>query len=107
MNNQFTVAVFGLGEAGSLIAADLAKKGVEVHGFDPRDVRIPEQVIAYQDPRECVNGVDIVIALTTRPKMSPCEISFHLHIVSEYSYCSLTFQKSNCICSTKFWRYYQ
>lgn len=28
------ITVFGLGEAGSVIAADLAKAGAEVHGYD-------------------------------------------------------------------------
>ena len=36
---RFTV--FGLGEAGSLIAADLAAAGEEVRGFDPADVTTP------------------------------------------------------------------
>ena len=38
------VAVFGLGEAGSLISADLAAAGVEARGYDPADVADPEGV---------------------------------------------------------------
>src|SRR4051812_36894297 len=32
------IAVFGLGEAGSAIGADLATAGAEVHGYDPAPV---------------------------------------------------------------------
>ena len=38
------ICVFGLGEAGSLIAADLAAAGVEVHGYDPAGVATPPGV---------------------------------------------------------------
>ena len=58
------VALFGLGEAGSLIGADLVVAGAEVHGFDPADVATPPGVCRHGDPREAVEGVACVLALT-------------------------------------------
>jgi 3-hydroxyisobutyrate dehydrogenase-like beta-hydroxyacid dehydrogenase len=58
------IAIFGLGEAGSLIGADLAAAGVDVHGFDPADVRTPRGVHRHADPCAAVAGVDAVLALT-------------------------------------------
>lgn len=59
-----TVAVFGLGEAGSLIARDLAAAGVAVRGFDPADVPTPEGIDRVADPTQAVPGVDLVMAVT-------------------------------------------
>jgi 3-hydroxyisobutyrate dehydrogenase-like beta-hydroxyacid dehydrogenase len=59
-----TICVFGLGEAGSLFAADLAAAGVEVHGFDPKDVVTPPAVIRHDNPQDAVANVDMIIALT-------------------------------------------
>lgn len=59
------IAVFGLGEAGSLIAADLARVGVEVHGFDPADVPTPDGVHRHDLPTSAVAGAELVIAVTT------------------------------------------
>ena len=58
------VAVLGLGEAGSLFAADLVAAGVSVSAFDPGPVPTPEGVVRGDDPAETVGGVDIVLALT-------------------------------------------
>lgn len=60
----FTVAVFGLGEAGSLIAADLAAAGVTVSGFDPAEVPTPPGVERHHDPKSAVRGAELVIAIT-------------------------------------------
>jgi len=59
-----TVAVFGLGEAGSLFAGDLVASGAEVHGYDPADVATPPGVTRHDDPRTAVRKVDLVIAVT-------------------------------------------
>jgi 3-hydroxyisobutyrate dehydrogenase-like beta-hydroxyacid dehydrogenase len=59
---RFTV--FGLGEAGSLIAADLAAAGQHVRGYDPADVATPAGVERFDDPHVAVAGVDVVLALT-------------------------------------------
>ena len=59
-----TVTVFGLGEAGSLIAADLAGAGAVVRGYDPADVATPQGVERYGDPKTAVLGSDLVMAIT-------------------------------------------
>lgn len=56
------IAVFGLGEAGFLIAADLAANGAVVQGYDPAGVMTPAGVVRCGDPAEAVDGVDLVIA---------------------------------------------
>lgn len=58
------VTVFGLGEAGALIAADLARVGVEVHGFDPADVATPEGVRRHELPTGAVAGAELVMSVT-------------------------------------------
>lgn len=59
-----TVTVFGLGEAGSAIAVDLAASGQAVQGFDPAPVPTPVGVIRLDDPRRAVLDSDVVLALT-------------------------------------------
>jgi 3-hydroxyisobutyrate dehydrogenase-like beta-hydroxyacid dehydrogenase len=59
------VAVFGLGEAGALFAADLAATGAEVLGYDPADVVTPAGVHRCDNPASAVAGVDLVLALTS------------------------------------------
>jgi 3-hydroxyisobutyrate dehydrogenase-like beta-hydroxyacid dehydrogenase len=54
--------VFGLGEAGSLIAADLAAAGGVVRGYDPADVPTPTGVIRCTTPGEAVEDADVVLA---------------------------------------------
>jgi 3-hydroxyisobutyrate dehydrogenase-like beta-hydroxyacid dehydrogenase len=56
------IAVFGLGEAGSLIAADLGSAGATVRGYDPAAVMTPPGVVRCGDPVEAVDGADLVIA---------------------------------------------
>lgn len=58
------VTVLGLGEAGSLIAADLVRVGAEVHGFDPADVATPEGVHRHNFPTSAVAGAELVMAIT-------------------------------------------
>lgn len=57
------VAVFGLGEAGSLFAADLAAAGATVRGYDPADVATPRGVERCDDPAAAVADSEIVLAL--------------------------------------------
>jgi 3-hydroxyisobutyrate dehydrogenase-like beta-hydroxyacid dehydrogenase len=58
------ITVFGLGEAGGAIAADLAVAGAEVHGFDPADVPTPPAVHRHDDAAAAVNGSQFVLAVT-------------------------------------------
>lgn len=57
-------ALFGLGEAGSLFAADLVAAGVSVAGYDPAPVLTPSGVDRFDDPAGAVAGAQIVLALT-------------------------------------------
>ncbi|MCY4629348.1 MAG: NAD(P)-binding domain-containing protein [bacterium] len=59
-----TVGFFGLGEAGSLISADLAAAGAAVTGYDPAPTGTPEGVRRVTDPRSAVEGADLVMAAT-------------------------------------------
>jgi 3-hydroxyisobutyrate dehydrogenase-like beta-hydroxyacid dehydrogenase len=58
------VVVFGLGEAGSPISADLARAGADVHGFDPAAVATPEGVRRHDDPKSAAADAELVIAVT-------------------------------------------
>jgi len=58
------VGIFGLGEAGSLIAADLVSAEVHVIGFDPADVPTPSGVIRADSATEAVKRVDLIMAIT-------------------------------------------
>lgn len=58
------VAVFGLGEAGSRFAADLAARGLDVRGFDPAGVPTPPGVTRLYDPNAAVADAELVLALT-------------------------------------------
>jgi len=61
---DLTVGVFGLGEAGSEIAADLARLGARVVGFDPADVDTPHGVRRVAEPATAVTGADVIVAVT-------------------------------------------
>jgi 3-hydroxyisobutyrate dehydrogenase-like beta-hydroxyacid dehydrogenase len=58
------VAVLGLGEAGSLIAADLARSGDEVHAHDPAVAQAPEGVTLHLEAATTVGGCELVLAVT-------------------------------------------
>jgi 3-hydroxyisobutyrate dehydrogenase-like beta-hydroxyacid dehydrogenase len=58
------IAVLGLGEAGSRIAADLSAAGAVVRGFDPR-VPAGPGVIGCADDADACRGADVVLSLTT------------------------------------------
>jgi 3-hydroxyisobutyrate dehydrogenase-like beta-hydroxyacid dehydrogenase len=55
------VGMLGLGEAGSLIAADLRAVGADVRGYDPRSETGPDAASAA----EAAAGADVVLSLTT------------------------------------------
>lgn len=58
------VALFGLGEAGTLIAMDLQKVGISVTAYDPKDVPTPAGVSRVHKPHEAVASADVIIGLT-------------------------------------------
>jgi 3-hydroxyisobutyrate dehydrogenase-like beta-hydroxyacid dehydrogenase len=59
---RFTV--FGLGEAGSLIATGLVAAGQDVRAYDPAGVPTPVGVERVDDPRAAVAEAAVVLALT-------------------------------------------
>ena len=58
------VTLFGLGEAGSLFAADLVVAGCDVSGYDPASVATPAGVARHSRPDAAVAGADVILALT-------------------------------------------
>jgi 3-hydroxyisobutyrate dehydrogenase-like beta-hydroxyacid dehydrogenase len=58
------VAVLGLGEAGSLLAAELARAGDEVHGHDPAPVPTPPGVRRHDRAEGAVTDCALVLAVT-------------------------------------------
>jgi len=61
---QLKVGVLGLGEAGSLIATDLADAGAVVGGDDPR-VAAPHRVHAAADAAEACQGADLILSVNS------------------------------------------
>ena len=59
-----SVAVLGLGEAGSRIAADLVAAGADTRGFDPVALDAPAGVVRAQDPISAVSDAAVVLCLT-------------------------------------------
>jgi 3-hydroxyisobutyrate dehydrogenase-like beta-hydroxyacid dehydrogenase len=58
------IAVLGLGEAGSLIAADLLAAGVRVRGYDPA-VASPEGITDTRSEAEAAQGADLVLSVNS------------------------------------------
>ena len=59
-----TVAVLGLGEAGSLIATDLVRAGAEVRGYDPRVPAVGE-LAGSPDAATACRGADLVLSVNS------------------------------------------
>jgi 3-hydroxyisobutyrate dehydrogenase-like beta-hydroxyacid dehydrogenase len=59
------VAVLGLGEAGSLIARDLAAAGATVRAWDPAPREVPPGVGAVASDREAVRDADAVLSVNS------------------------------------------
>jgi 3-hydroxyisobutyrate dehydrogenase-like beta-hydroxyacid dehydrogenase len=59
-----TIAVFGLGEAGSEISTDLAAAGATVRGYDPADVDDVPGVQRSIEPGAAVAGAQLVMGIT-------------------------------------------
>ena len=56
-----TVALLGLGEAGSAFAADLLAAGVTLRAYDPK-VTAPDGALDCRDEADAVTGADLVIS---------------------------------------------
>lgn len=59
-----TVAVLGLGEAGSLLASDLLAAGVTVRGYDPA-VPATGAIVQTASEAEAAQGADIVLSVNS------------------------------------------
>jgi 3-hydroxyisobutyrate dehydrogenase-like beta-hydroxyacid dehydrogenase len=59
-----TVAVLGLGEAGSRLAGDLVDAGAEVRAFDPAGADV-DGVARASETEDAVAGADVVLSLTS------------------------------------------
>src|SRR5262249_47412616 len=59
------VAVLGLGEAGSLLAADLLAAGVDVRGHDPGPGRDVPGLTRTAEAADAVAGSDVVLSVNT------------------------------------------
>jgi len=61
---MIAIAILGLGEAGSAIAADLVAAGADVRGFDPL-VPPPAGVAARTDDADAARDADLVLSLNS------------------------------------------
>jgi 3-hydroxyisobutyrate dehydrogenase-like beta-hydroxyacid dehydrogenase len=62
---DIVVAVLGLGEAGSLIAGDLAEAGATVRGWDPARPEGPPGVAVAVGDQEAVRGAEAVLSVNS------------------------------------------
>lgn len=60
-----SVAVLGLGEAGSRLAVDLAAAGADVRGYDPDPARDASDIARAHDHLSAVEGCDVVLSVNT------------------------------------------
>lgn len=68
-DHSVSIAVFGLGEAGTAVSAGLAAKGATVRGYDPAQVPDPPGVLRCASPKEAVSGAAVVLSLTAEADM--------------------------------------
>lgn len=57
------VAVLGLGEAGSIIAADLVKAGFVVDAWDPQPKHLPAGVNLTKNDHEAIGDADLILSV--------------------------------------------
>ena len=60
-----TIAVLGLGEAGSALARDLVAAGAVVRGYDPVVSRVVAAVVITGSEAEAVQGADLVLSVNS------------------------------------------
>lgn len=59
-----TIAVLGLGEAGSALARDLVRAGARVRGYDPA-VTPPAGIVGARDEADAAAGADLVLSVNS------------------------------------------
>jgi 3-hydroxyisobutyrate dehydrogenase-like beta-hydroxyacid dehydrogenase len=93
MSEAPVIALLGLGEAGSAIAADLLKLGVQVQGYDPIVGRSVNGIVRVHNEVEAVKGADIILSLnwarvalkvaqTVQPYLRPGQVYAELNTAS-------------------------
>lgn len=65
MSGPLVIAVLGLGEAGSVIAGDLAAAGARVLGFDPARPALADGVESASDPVAAARAAEVVLSLSS------------------------------------------
>ena len=65
MTGAASIAVLGLGEAGSEIARDLAAAGARVRGWDPAVAEPPDGVDAAGDAGDAAAGTEVVVSINS------------------------------------------
>ena len=63
-DHALVVAVLGLGEAGSAIAADLVRAGASVRGYDPA-VAAAQGITGTASEAEAAQGADLVLSVNS------------------------------------------
>ena len=64
MNNSLHIAVLGLGEAGSIIANELAAMGITVSAWDPSPIRkLHENIRFAKSNRDAAKEADIILSV--------------------------------------------
>ncbi len=77
-----SICIFGLGEAGALIAADLVAAGATVAAFDPAGIEAPEGVQLHDSATEAVVGAELIMSVTT-PARAPAALSQALEAIGD------------------------
>ncbi|WP_249027282.1 NAD(P)-binding domain-containing protein [Amycolatopsis lexingtonensis] len=66
-----TIAVLGLGEAGSELARDLATAGAVVRAYDPAVAAAAAGVVVTKSEAEAADGADLVLSVNSASAARP------------------------------------
>ncbi|MEN9989515.1 MAG: hypothetical protein RL508_494 [Actinomycetota bacterium] len=88
MSEKLRIAVIGLGEAGSLIAAGLQKQGAEVIGYDTAKIKYPPVPIAASAV-EAVQDADVVFSINSATVSIRVAQQLEPHLKADALYCDL------------------
>jgi 3-hydroxyisobutyrate dehydrogenase-like beta-hydroxyacid dehydrogenase len=83
------VAVLGLGEAGSTLAADLVAQGVEVFGWDPAGLRDVAGLNRAGSPAAAVAQAKVVLSVNTQAAAVAAAESVRSTLTSDHLYADL------------------
>lgn len=89
MSAPRAVAVLGLGEAGSTIAADIAGRGIRVVGWDPDAARAAVGVERASSPTAAVSAADVVLSVNGASAAVPAARSVAGALAARHLYADL------------------